>query len=84
MDTGTVGLIISGIVGLVQILNFFRTRSLHKESTINDELSIIKEDINELKVQNAICDNKHYNTSESIKEQMRALEKIVDKLEGKC
>lgn len=76
MDIGSISLLVSIAVGAVQLLKHIQG----KELDVAKELDYIKKDIIEIKIQNGICLTDRHNQNEDIKNQVRVVEKIFDKL----
>jgi hypothetical protein len=78
MDIGVVSLIISGAVGVLQLLTYLQ----HKESNMAEELDYMKKDIFQLKIDNSVCASDRSHTDEDVKNTIKLLEKLDDKLDG--
>lgn len=78
METAVIiSLAISGGVAAIQLLDYLR----HKETDLAEDMDYMKKDIIQLKIDNSICASDRSHTDEDMKEVVRLLEKLNDRLE---
>lgn len=77
MDAGSISLLISAIVGGIQVIQFLGSR----DRNLKDEIDYMKKDIIQIKIDNGICLTDRHNAIEDLKNNLRLLEKLDDKLD---